>query len=365
VVRSAAGILNQYWSETGELAEKGYREVTLLGQNVNSYRWKSKKDGETLNFAHLIEKAATMFPRMRIRFSTSHPRDISDELLYTIARNPNICRHIHLPAQSGSSRILKLMNRGYSRDQYLERIDAIRRIIPGCALSTDIIAGFCSETEQDHRQTLSLIEEAGYDFAYMFKYNERPGTDAARKLKDDVPEETKTRRLNEIIALQGKISAKSKEADMGRTLKVLIEGTSKKSDAELFGRTSQNKVVVFPSNGLKPGDYVNVRITGSPRQHLLVYPIQNRDIPDMHLFPGTGQYKSEQVIILLSVYKSENFIADLTARIRLPLLSGVNPASFSRNLNLSKVLSSHKSMVSVSMISAGPSIFSSLRYHTA
>ena len=198
---------------------------------------------------------------MRIRFSTSHPRDISDELLYTIARYPNICRHIHLPAQSGSSRILKLMNRGYSRDQYLERIGAIRRIIPDCALSTDIIAGFCSETEQDHRQTLSLLEEAGYDFAYMFKYNERPGTDAAKKLKDDVPEKTKTRRLNEIIALQGKLSAKSKEADMDRTLEVLVEGTSKKSDNELFGRTSQNKVVVFPSNGLKPGDYVNVRIT--------------------------------------------------------------------------------------------------------
>lgn len=247
-------------SETGELAEKGYREVTLLGQNVNSYSWKSRKDGGTLSFAQLIEKAATMFPRMRIRFSTSHPRDISDELLYTIARYPNICRHIHLPAQSGSSRILNLMNRGYSRDQYLERIGAIRRIIPDCALSTDIIAGFCSETEQDHRQTLSLLEEAGYDFAYMFKYNERPGTDAAKKLKDDVPEKTKTRRLNEIIALQGKLSAKSKEADMDRTLEVLVEGTSKKSESELYGRTSQNKVVVFPANGFKPGDYVNVRI---------------------------------------------------------------------------------------------------------
>ena len=247
--------------ETGELALKGYREVTLLGQNVNSYSWESKGKDESLNFANLIEKVATMFPRMRIRFSTSHPRDISDELLYTIAGHPNICRHIHLPVQSGSSRILKLMNRGYSREQYLERIYAIRRIIPGCALSTDIIAGFCSETEQDHRQTLSLLVEAGYDFAYMFKYNERPGTDAARKLKDDVPEETKTRRLNEIIALQGKISARSKEADLGMTYEVLVEGTSKKSDTELFGRTSQNKVAVFPSDGLKPGDFVNVRIT--------------------------------------------------------------------------------------------------------
>ena len=255
--RNPLSILN----ETADLAEKGYREVTLLGQNVNSYRWESKGKAEALNFANLIEKVATMFSGMRIRFSTSHPRDISDELLYTIAGHPNICRHIHLPVQSGSSRILKLMNRGYSREQYLERTDAIRRIIPQCALSTDIIAGFCSETEQDHRQTLSLIEEVGYDFAYMFKYSERPGTDAARKLKDDVPEETKTRRLNEIISLQGKISARSKEADLGRTYEVLVEGTSKKSDIELFGRTSQNKVVVFPADGFKPGDFVNVLIT--------------------------------------------------------------------------------------------------------
>ncbi len=247
--------------EINELDEKGYREVTLLGQNVNSYLWKNGTKEAVISFADLLEKTALRFPGIRLRFSTSHPRDISDELLHVMARNSNICKHIHLPAQSGSSRILKLMNRGYSREKYLERIEAIRTIIPGCALSTDIITGFCSETEDDHQQTLSLMEEAGYDFAYMFKYSERPGTFAASKLKDDVPEDVKTKRLNEIITLQGSSSAVSKKADMGKTFEVLVEGTSKKSNKELYGRTSGNKVVVFPSGHFKPGDYVNVRIT--------------------------------------------------------------------------------------------------------
>lgn len=247
--------------EIGELAEKGYREVTLLGQNVNSYCWGNQQVTEKLNFAGLLEKASVNYPGMRFRFSTSHPRDISDELLHAIARHSNICRHIHLPAQSGSSRILKLMNRGYSRERYLERVDAIRMIIPGCAISTDIIAGFCSESETDHKKTLSLMEEAEYDFAFMFKYSERPDTEAAKKLKDDVPGELKTRRLNEIIELQGSLSAKSKKADLGKTFEVLVEGTSKKSESDLYGRTTQNKVVVFPAGDHKPGDYVNVTVT--------------------------------------------------------------------------------------------------------
>lgn len=248
-------------NEITELNDQGYKEVTLLGQNVNSYSRKGSPESGHLSFAGLLEKAAALFPDMRFRFSTSHPRDISDELLYTISRHTNICRHIHLPVQSGSSRILKLMNRGYTREEYLERISAIREIIPGCALSTDIITGFSTETDSDHMLTLSLMEEVLYDFSYMFKYSERPGTEAAKKLKDDVPEDVKSTRLNEIIELQGTLSARSKESDPGKTFEVLVEGKSKKSDKELFGRTTQNKVVVFPSTLHKPGDYVNVRIT--------------------------------------------------------------------------------------------------------
>jgi tRNA-2-methylthio-N6-dimethylallyladenosine synthase len=244
--------------EIKELCEKGYREVTLLGQNVDSYSWKNNE--EEINFPQLLEKAALTDPMMRIRFSTSHPKDISDELLHTIARHRNICRHIHLPAQSGSSRILKLMNREYTREWYMDRIRAIKSIIPDCALSTDMIAGFCTETEEDHQQSLSLMEWAEYDFAYMFKYSERPGTRAARKYKDDVPEEIKTRRLNEIIALQNKLSARSKRHDVGKTFEVLIEGSSRKSPDFLSGRNSQNKVVVFPGNQYKPGEYAEVKI---------------------------------------------------------------------------------------------------------
>jgi len=244
--------------EVRDLVSKGYREVTLLGQNVDSYNWKD--EAGQVDFPALLEMTALVDPSLRVRFSTSHPKDISDELLKTIARYPNICRHIHLPAQSGSSRILKLMNRDYTREWYMDRISAIRSIIPGCAISTDIIAGFCTETEEDHKDTLSLMEWVGYDFAYMFKYSERPGTKAARKYPDDVPEEIKTRRLNEIISVQNTLSARSKKQDVGRVFEVLTEDFSKRSQDFLSGRTSQNKVVVFPAEGHRKGEYVNVRV---------------------------------------------------------------------------------------------------------
>ncbi len=243
--------------EISELDAAGYREVTLLGQNVNSYRW--NRNGKSMDFADLLEIAAGENPLMRIRFSTSHPRDISDKLLTIISGHGNICKHIHLPAQSGSSRILKLMNRGYSREWYLGRVEAIRRIIPECSISTDIISGFCTETQEDHHDTLSMMEQAAFDFAYMFKYSERPGT-AAEKYGDDVPETTKTERLNEIISLQNRLSGNSKKQDMGKVLEVLAEGPSKRSLLHLSGRTSQNKVVVFPRGDSMPGDYVNVLI---------------------------------------------------------------------------------------------------------
>jgi tRNA-2-methylthio-N6-dimethylallyladenosine synthase len=253
--------------EVQELFNNGYREVTLLGQNVDSYSWKCAD--KTTGFAELLELTAMLSPMLRVRFSTSHPKDISDNLLETIARHDNICRHIHLPAQSGSSRILKLMNREYSREWYMDRIRAIRSIISDCALSTDMIAGFCSETEDDHRDSLSLMEWAGFDFAYMFKYSERPGTKAARKFKDDIPEEIKTSRLNEIISLQNRLSAHSKRNDVGKTFEVLAEGTSKRSAEHLSGRTSQNKVVVFPKGNMKAGDYVNVMIERSTSATLI------------------------------------------------------------------------------------------------
>jgi tRNA-2-methylthio-N6-dimethylallyladenosine synthase len=253
--------------EARELFGSGYREVTLLGQNVDSYKWHEGK--KLLTFASLLEKVALIDPLLRVRFSTSHPKDISDELLKTIASHNNICRHIHLPAQSGSSRILKLMNREYTREWYMDRITAIKTIIPDCALSTDMITGFCTETEEDHHESLSLMEWAGFDFAYMFKYSERPGTKAARKLKDDVPDDVKTRRLNEIIALQNKLSAVSKKNDIGKTYEVLIEGNSKRSSDNLSGRTSQNKVVVFPGEGRKKGEYVNVFIERSTSATLI------------------------------------------------------------------------------------------------
>ena len=244
--------------EVKELFEMGYREVTLLGQNVDSYNWES--NSLMVGFPRLLEEVAGVDPLLRVRFSTSHPKDISDELLYTIARNKNICKHIHLPAQSGSSRILKLMNREYTREWYMERVDAIHSIIPDCSLSTDMITGFCTETKEDHKESLSLMEWAGFDFAYMFKYSERPGTKAARKLKDDVSETIKSERLSEMIALQNRLSIKSKNSDIGMVFDILIEGFSKRSAEYLSGRTSQNKVVVFPGGDFKKGEYVRVLI---------------------------------------------------------------------------------------------------------
>jgi len=244
--------------EASDLFSKGYREVTLLGQNVDSYNW--NKNGESTGFTALLEKIALINPLLRVRFSTSHPKDISDELLHTISKYNNICRHIHLPAQSGSSRILQLMNREYTREWYMNRVKAIQSIIPDCSLSTDMITGFCTETEEDHKESLSLMEWAGFDFAYMFKYSERPGTKAARKLKDDVPENVKSVRLSGMIALQGKLSSKAKKEDVGKVIEVLIEGYSKRSKEFLSGRTSQNKVVVFPSNNQNKGEYAHVLI---------------------------------------------------------------------------------------------------------
>ena len=246
--------------EAETLVKNQYKEITLLGQNVNSYSGFDKKSGKQINFAQLLEKVAQISPNLRVRFSTSHPKDMSDELLYTMAMYENICNHIHLPAQSGSSRILELMNRKYDRNWYLQRIAAIKEILPACSISTDIISGFCTETEEDHQETLSLMKEVGYDFAFMFKYSERPNTKAARKLKDDVSEEIKSRRLTEIINLQGELSSKSKETDLGNTYEVLIEGVSRKSISDFFGRTSQNKVVVFPREDKEIGDYVFVKI---------------------------------------------------------------------------------------------------------
>lgn len=253
--------------EIRDLFMAGYRDVTLIGQNVNSYNWIS--GGNKTGFAALLGKAAMTDPLLRIRFSTSHPKDISDELLKTIAGHGNICRHIHLPAQSGSNRILKLMNREYTREWYLERIEAIRSVIPGCALSTDMITGFCTETEEDHQASLSLMERAGFDFAYMFKYSERPGTAAAGKYTDDVPEEVKSRRLSEMITLQNKLSAISKKNDIGKVFQVLVEGSSKRSEEYLSGRTSQNKVVVFPRGDLKKGEYVSVLVERSTSATLI------------------------------------------------------------------------------------------------
>ncbi len=249
-------------TEVRDLASRGYKEVTLLGQNVNSYRFVTPDD-EEIAFPALLRRVAQAAPEMRVRFTTSHPKDMSDETLRVIAEEPNVCRHIHLPVQSGSNRILGLMNRKYTREWYLERVAAIRRIIPDCGLSTDIFAGYCSETEEDHRLSLSLMRECGYDSAFMFKYSERPGTYASRHLPDDVPEDVKVRRLEELIALQNELSAESNRRCVGKTYEVLIEGTSKRSKEQLFGRTEQNKVVVFDRGSHRPGEKVMVRITDS------------------------------------------------------------------------------------------------------
>lgn len=254
--------------EAKELFDKGYREVTLLGQNVDSYKWNMTSKGEvkdpqkpTVNFAQLLELVAKVNPDLRVRFSTSHPKDMTDDVLHTMAKYENICKYIHLPVQSGSSDVLKRMNRGYTRDWYKNRIEAINRIMPGCAISTDIIAGFCGETEEDHELTLSLMKEVRYGMAYMFKYSERPRTLAERKYEDDVPEEVKGRRLKEIINLQMECSAERTKAMVGKVHRVLIEGPSKKSEADLCGRNSENTMVVFPKGDYRSGQYVDVMVT--------------------------------------------------------------------------------------------------------
>ncbi|MBN1926525.1 MAG: tRNA (N6-isopentenyl adenosine(37)-C2)-methylthiotransferase MiaB [Prolixibacteraceae bacterium] len=267
--RDPEDILN----EVADLAANGYKEVTLLGQNVNSYKWIVKNENKPVRFPDLLKSVALNHPHMRIRFTTSHPKDISKRLIKTIADTPNICGHIHLPFQSGSSRILKLMNRKYDREWYLDRINTIREYIPGCGLSTDIFCGFCTETEEDFQETLSLMEEVRFDTAFMFKYSERPGTYAAKHMKDDVPEEIKSERLTRMIDLQNKISLENNRNDIGKTFEVLVEGISKKSDQELVGRTPQNKVVVFPASGYMKGDYVKVEIERCTQTTLIGKPI--------------------------------------------------------------------------------------------
>lgn len=253
--------------EVRDLEERGYKEVTLLGQNVNSYRF--EHDGHVIAFPELLRTVAETAPGMRVRFTTSHPKDMSDDTLHVIAEMPNVCRHIHLPVQSGSDRILKLMNRKYTREWYMGRVEAIRRIIPDCGLSTDIFVGYHSETEEDHRMSLSLMREAAYDSAFMFKYSERPGTYASKHLPDDVPEEVKLRRLNEMIHLQTELSAEANRRDEGRDFDVLVEGFSKRSREQLCGRTEQNKMVVFDKGRHHIGETVRVRVTGSTSATLL------------------------------------------------------------------------------------------------
>ncbi|MBO5679185.1 MAG: tRNA (N6-isopentenyl adenosine(37)-C2)-methylthiotransferase MiaB [Bacteroidaceae bacterium] len=265
--RDVESILN----EVNDLAAKGYKEVTLLGQNVNSYRF--ERGDEVITFPMLLRLVAAAVPQMRVRFTTSHPKDMSDETLQAIAEIPNICKHIHLPVQSGSSRILKLMNRKYTREWYLERVEAIRRIIPDCGLSTDIFSGFHSETEEDHQESLSLMRLCEYDSAFMFKYSERPGTYASRHLPDDISEEVKIRRLNEIIAVQNELSAESNRRCIGQTYEVLAEGYSKRSREQLCGRTEQNKTVVFDKQHYRIGDFVMVEILDASSATLIGRPV--------------------------------------------------------------------------------------------
>lgn len=264
--------VNSILNEIRDMRDKGFKEVTLLGQNVNSYLY--EQDGEQVNFSSLLEKVALEAPNMRIRFVTSHPKDMSDETLHVIAKYPNICQYIHLPAQSGSSKILKVMNRKYTREWYLDRIAAIRRILPECAISTDLFCGFHSETEEDFQETLSLMREVGYDSAYLFKYSERLGTYAAKHLEDDVPEEVKVRRLQEMIDLQNKLSEESNLRDIGKVFEVLIEGYSKRSREQLFGRTSQNKVVIFDKKNFHVGQFIRVKIQRASSATLFGEPVE-------------------------------------------------------------------------------------------
>ena len=259
--RERSRSIDSILQEVRDLKEKNYKEVTLLGQNVNSYR--SEYNGKTIQFPDLLRMVADAVPELRIRFTTSHPKDMSDDTLQAIAEMPNLSRHIHLPVQSGSNNILKTMNRKYTREWYLDRVDAIRRIIPGCGLSTDMFCGYCGETEEDHQQSLSLMRTCAFDSAFLFKYSQRPGTYAARHFEDNVPEETKIHRLEEMIALQNELSAESNRRDIGKTFQVLIEGRSKRSAEQLYGRTEQNKVVVFDRKDHRIGELANIHITDS------------------------------------------------------------------------------------------------------
>jgi tRNA-2-methylthio-N6-dimethylallyladenosine synthase len=256
-------------NEVMDLLKSGYREVTLLGQNVNSYKWHPENERKPVRFPDLLEMVAEISPLLRVRFTTSHPKDLSDHLLKVITKHPNICRHIHLPVQSGSSRILKKMNRKYDRSWYLERIDAIRQIVPECGITTDVFCGFSTETEEDHLETLSLMEQARFDTSFMFKFSMRPGTYAHQHFEDDVSEEIKTRRLEEIIMLQNKLSLESNKRDIGKEFEVLVEGVSKKKKHEFFGRSSQNKMVVFPKKESCFGDYVKVKINDCTQTTLI------------------------------------------------------------------------------------------------
>jgi tRNA-2-methylthio-N6-dimethylallyladenosine synthase len=257
--------------ECHDLFNNGYREVTLLGQNVDSYYFIDEANDEIVTFAKLLEKVALISPLLRVRFSTSHPKDITDEVLFTMAKHENICRYIHLPVQSGSTRILQLMNRTYTREWYMAKVDRIREIMPDCGLSSDVIAGFCTETEEDHQHTLGVMEYSKYDMSYMFFYSERPGTLAQRRYADDIPEEIKKRRLQEIVLVQNRLSLESNKKDIGKTFKVLIEGDSKKSNADWMGRSTQNKVIVFAKENydLEKGDYINVTVKDCTQATLL------------------------------------------------------------------------------------------------
>lgn len=259
-------------AEAQDLFDKGYKEVTLLGQNVDSYFYIPDEEGATpITFAKLLEMVANISPKLRVRFSTSHPKDITDEVLFTMAKYPNICKYIHLPVQSGSTRVLQLMNRTYTKEWYMKKVDRIKEIMPDCALSSDVITGFCTETEEDHKETLEVMEHAKYDLSYMFAYSERPGTLAQRRYADDIPEEVKKRRLTEVIELQNRITRANYEAEIGKTFEVLIESTSKRSDAQWYGRNTHNKVIVFSKEhyNLNKGDYVNVKVTGTTGATLL------------------------------------------------------------------------------------------------
>jgi tRNA-2-methylthio-N6-dimethylallyladenosine synthase len=258
-------------AECRDLFEKGYKEITLLGQNVDSYYWNNPETNASVTFAQLLESVAQIDISLRVRFSTSHPKDITDEVLFTMAKYHNICKYIHLPVQSGSTRMLQLMNRTYTREWYLAKVARIKEIMPDCSISADIIAGFCTETEEDHQDTISIMKEANYDYSYMYFYSERPGTLAAKRYEDDIPEEVKKRRLQEIVDVQWVLSNESNKRDVGKSFEVLIEGNSKKSDQEWMGRNSQNKVIVFPkaNHGFKKGDYVQVLVTDFTKGTLL------------------------------------------------------------------------------------------------